>query len=312
MGATLTSMSPILKTQYLGPLREQLNNKIILLNRIEKDMESVVGKNFTIPLHTGRNEGIGAKAEGATLPTAGSQSYKETIVPMRYLYGRIKLTGQTIAAASKDEGAFLRAVDSEMKGLTKDLKTDLNRQLFSDGSGALTLCGTTSNATTVVVSSTAKLRAGMVIDVIKTADGTTGTGAVGVTILTIASSTTFTVASAITTDTDYSVYKNGARNIEVMGLKGICDDADPASGALQGLAVATYTYWKAGDLNNSATNRALTEVLMQSAEDYADQIGDGTCSALFTTYGVRRAYQQLLQAQRIYQNTMKFDAGLSA
>jgi hypothetical protein len=97
---------------------------------------------------------------------------------MKYLYGRIKLTGPSIKAARTNEGAFIRAVESEMKGLTTDLKSSLNRQLYGDASGALTVCGTTSASTSVVVVSTAKLRVGMVIDVLVTADGTTSTGAV--------------------------------------------------------------------------------------------------------------------------------------
>lgn len=311
--ASLTTLDAILKNQYIGPVNEQVNSKIILLNRIDKDNESVSGKNFTIPLHYGRNEGVGARADGGTLPTAGSQSYKEAIVPMRYLYGRIKLTGPSIRAARTSEGAFIRAVESEMKGVTKDLKSGLNRQLYGDGSGALTVCGTTSNSTTVVVASTAKLRAGMPIDVLVTADGTTSTGAAGRTVSSITSSTQFVISgAAITTDNTFSVYIAGSRNLEVMGLGGIVNTTDPAPGALQNLAVATYTWWKASVNSNSGTNRAISETLMQTMLDTVEQAGEGETSAIYTTYGVRRAYQALLQASRIYQNTMKFDAGYTA
>ena len=113
-GSTLSTFDAILKTQYLGPIREQLNSSSVLYSRLEKNEDSVVGKNFTIPLHYGRNEGVGARAEGGTLPDAGNQAYKECIVPMKYQYGRIQITGPTIKAARSNEGAFLRAVDSEM------------------------------------------------------------------------------------------------------------------------------------------------------------------------------------------------------
>ena len=86
MGSTLSTFDAILKTQYLGPIREQLNSSSVLYSRLEKNEDSVVGKNFTIPLHYGRNEGVGARAEGGTLPAAGSQAYKECILPMRYQY----------------------------------------------------------------------------------------------------------------------------------------------------------------------------------------------------------------------------------
>jgi hypothetical protein len=308
MSTTLTSLDAILKNQYLGPVREQINSKIELLKRIETDRESVVGKNFTIPLHYGRNEGIGARSDGGTLPTAGNQSYKETIVPMRYLYGRIKLTGPSIKAAKSNEGAFIRAVESEMKGLARDLKSDLNRQLFGDGTGVLATCGTTSNSTTVTVDSTAKLRVGMIVDIIVTADGTTGTGATGRTITSIPSATTFVISgAAITTDNTFSVYRSGSRNLEVMGIAGICS----ATTTLQGLDVSNYPWWKANVLT-AGSNRAISETLLQTAIDTTYQQSDGEATAIFTTVGVRRAYQALLSADRTYQNTMEFKGGFKA
>lgn len=308
MPTTLTSLDAILKNQYLGPVREQINSKIELLKRIETDRESVVGKNFTIPLHYGRNEGIGARADGGTLPTAGNQSYKETIVPMRYLYGRIKLTGPSIKAAKSNEGAFIRAVESEMKGLARDLKSDMNRQLFGNGTGILATCGTTSASTTVVVGSTSKLRVGMIVDILVTADGTTGTGATGRTITSIPNATTFVISgAAITTSSSYSVYRSGSRNLEVMGIAGICSDTT----TLQGLDVATNPWWKANVLT-AVSNRAISETLLQTALDTTYQQSDGEATVLFTTVGVRRAYQVLLSADRTYQNTMEFKGGFKA
>lgn len=309
MPTTLSTLDAILKNQYLGPVREQINNKIEVLKRLEKDRDSVVGKNFTIPLHIGGNEGIGSIGEGAQLPSAGNQSYKETIVPMRYVYGRIKLTGPSIKAAKTNEGAFIRAVESEMKGISRDLKKEMNRMLFGNGTGALAVCGTTSNSTTVVVASSTKLRIGMVVDILVTANGTTGTGATARTITSIPSSTSIVISgAAITTDNTYSVYRKGSRNLEVMGLEGIFS----ATQTLQTLDVATYPWWKANVLANDGTPRAISETLLQTAIDTTDTNSDGEVTALFTTHGVRRAYQTLLQADRIYQNTKDFDGGWKA
>lgn len=314
MGATLTTLDAILKTQYPGSLvQEQINNKVQLLSRIENDYDSVVGKNFTIPLHYGRNEGTGARADGGTLPTAGAQAYKDCIVPMRYLYHRIKLTGPTIKAAATNQGAFIRAVDSEMRGAERDLRASLNRQLFGDGSAALTVCGTTSDSTTVVVTSTAKLRVGMPIDVLVTADGTESTGATGRTVSSITDATHFVISGAkITTDNTFSVYLSGSRNIEVMGLNGIIAATDPGSGSLQGLDVSTYGWWKANVLSNSGTPRAITETLMQKAIDYVEQYSDGTVSAIYTTYGVKRAYQAVLSALKQYTAPLELKGGYKA
>lgn len=315
MGATLTTISDILKNQYLGPIREQLNNEIVLLSRLEKDDESVVGKNFTIPLHVGRNEGIGSTSDGGNLPDAGNQGYKSCIVPMRYQYGRIQLTGPTMKASASNEGAFIRALEAEMKGLARDLKSDLNRQLYGDGSGILATCASATDATTIVVGSTAKLRVGMKIDILVSATGAATAGVVGTFITGITDATTFTISTGVTTfasvGATYSVYRSGSRNLELMGLGGIISNADPAGGALQGLDVASYAYWKANILTDSS-NRAITEALMQTALDTTEQAGAGKTTALYTSYGVRRAYQALLTTTRQYSNTMELKGGYKA
>ena len=68
--ATMTTLADILKTQYAPAVGEMINHGTPILDRIGKDFDSTQGKDFTIPLHYGRNEGIGARAEGGALPTA--------------------------------------------------------------------------------------------------------------------------------------------------------------------------------------------------------------------------------------------------
>lgn len=151
MALSITTASSILKTVYLPPVRELLDNSTVLLKYLEKEIQDVEGTNFTIPLHTSRNEaaGIGA-AENATLPTAGQQAYTQAIVPAKYLYSRISVSGPVIAATKSNKGSFLRALDSEMKGVTKDTRRAFNRQLHSDGRDALGFW-VSGTGTTVVV-----------------------------------------------------------------------------------------------------------------------------------------------------------------
>ena len=133
----LTGFNEVLKEFYLGPVREQLNSDTILMQRLQRDTESVSGRQIRIPVHVARNEGIGAVAEGGLLPDPGAQAYKELTFKVKYHYGRILLTGPVIFASADDKGSFIRALDSEVKGLVDDLKHDVNRQMFSDGSGII-------------------------------------------------------------------------------------------------------------------------------------------------------------------------------
>jgi hypothetical protein len=81
---------------------------------------------------------------------------------------------------------------------------------------------------------------------------------------------------------------------------------------LQGLDVVTYDWWVANVMVNTAapgTPRALSETLLQQALDTTYTNSNGEVSALFTSVGVRRAYQVLLTNDRIYQNTGEFKGG---
>ncbi len=306
-GATLTSIDPILKNQYLPPIREQMNNDIKLVKRIGSDYDSVVGKNFTIPMHYGRNWGTGARAEGVALMAAGQQAYRESIVPMRHLYGRIQLTGQSIKASSSNAGAFARTLASEVKGVTRDLKKELNRMLAGNGTGILTVCGVTAASTTVVVASTKRLAEGMPIDVLVATTGAVSTGAEGRTVVSITNATTFVISgAAITTDATFAVYRAGNRNLEVMGLEGIILDTDIGGGygALQNLAVASNPWHKS---TVTAVNGAISLTGIQKMLDDVEQAGDGDVSALYTTFGVRRAYQALLMAKKEFSNVRNLD-----
>lgn len=311
MATTLTTLDAILKNQYIGPIRDQLNNSSVLYSRLEKNSDSVVGKNFTIPLHYGRNEGVGARGEGTALPTAGNQAYKECIVPMRYQYGRIRLTGPTMKAARSNEGAFIRAVDSEMRGLEKDMKASMNRQAFGDGTGLLaTVAASGSGTSTVVVDSTAKLRVGMPIDIIVKTTGAATAGVAGTSVASITDTTTFTITDTLagTPAATYGVYIAGSRNNEMMGLSGIVS----TTATLQGLDVANYPWWKATVLANSGSNRAISDTLLQTAIDTLEANSSGRCTAMYTSFGVRRAYQALLTATKQLVNTQELKGGYKA
>ena len=136
-GADLSTLSNILKEYYLGPVAEQLNNTVLLLSRLEAKSEDLVGKRAYVPLHYGRSSGIGARGENAALPAAGSQKYDKAVYDLKYLYGRVGVTGPSMAKTKNEAGAFLQALKSELDGVRNDLKKDLARQIYGDGTGTI-------------------------------------------------------------------------------------------------------------------------------------------------------------------------------
>lgn len=140
---TRATLDAILKDLYLGPIREQLNSDTLLMHRLQKRDDLMVdGKRWVMPLHVGRNVGVQAVGEAVdastgNMPDPGTQQYTQATGKVRYNYGVIQISGPSMASTRTERGAFLTALDSEIKGLVRDFKTDLNRQLWGDGSGRL-------------------------------------------------------------------------------------------------------------------------------------------------------------------------------
>ncbi len=312
----LAFFNSILKEDYLGPIREQLNNSTILLKRLKRNEEDVGGRIAYVPLHTGRNSGIGARADGGALPAAGRQIYNNAQFLCAYNYGRIQVTGPTIAASRKDKYAFVKAVDSEIKGMVKDLKDDLNRQLFGDRSGimATVTVAPGAGAFTFTVDDAMYIQTGMVIDsmtgaVVNNAGMIVTAVNRATNVITV--SVALAAADALVGDT---ICRTGNYGLEMMGLMGIVNNANTRDGQFVGALsrlVAANGFWNANVLANGGVNRNLTLDLMQQGFD-ASEIEGGEVSLIITSYDQRRRYLALVKADGRFVNNLKMDGGFEA
>src|SRR5438445_11602811 len=114
-GLRPSTADAVLKEDYLPGVREQLNNNTFLAT-VEKNSEDITGRRAVLALHLKRNAGIGARAEGGTLPSAGVQGDFDEEVQLRHNYARIQVTGQTIKAMASDKTSFVRAVRPALAG----------------------------------------------------------------------------------------------------------------------------------------------------------------------------------------------------
>jgi len=131
---TILALDAVLKDYYIGPLQEQLNNEVMVLNMFEKAKISWAGKQGVVPVHVDRNSGVDFKAEGAELPGAESQGTKRLTFTAAYLYGRFEVTGPAIAAAAKGGTAsFIGALELEMDKLKDDIRNAADRTAISGG-----------------------------------------------------------------------------------------------------------------------------------------------------------------------------------
>ena len=135
MTATLADFASILKEFYLGPVQEQLNNEVLVLQIMEKATVDWNGRLCHIPLHVGRAAGAtGYVAESGALPAASQQDYRNYVVNARFLYGRFEVTGPAIASAGKGgKNSFIGWADAEMDKLVSDVKNSADEACFSGG-----------------------------------------------------------------------------------------------------------------------------------------------------------------------------------
>jgi hypothetical protein len=327
MAFDYTAASPILKEVYLPALQELLNNATPLLASMEKEIVPVEGGNFVISIHRTRNNAAAiGRSENSTLPTAGQQGYVRAIVPVKQLYSRINVSGKAIAATRSNKGAFLRALEAEMKYVMTDTKRGLNRQLNGDGTGALaywTGADDTSPATVDdnLGNGTTQLGVGAVTcDLIDASDNSTKVGnSIVVTrgaVSTASTSVSWTGTVSGSADGDYLVLEDTLGE-EMTGIQGVISDANPTllTGGLHGLPVATYPDWKAIVIGDDSAKVDLTFPLLQQlvSRIVSESAIDETELKMFHCHpAMRDTYVKLCQDERVFYNVMKLDGGWEA
>jgi hypothetical protein len=317
-GATLSTLDKILKDFYLPPVAEQLNNTILLMQRLESRSEEIFGKQAVVAVHKQRNAGVGVASDGGALPTAGNQGYDRAVYDLKYLYGRVQVTGPSMAKTASEAGAFLRALKSELDGIRQDLRKDLARQAYGSkhGNGLIEKCGATSASTTVVLNSAEALRKGhiqlgMKIDIGTAADPDSIAEDREVTAVNLSTPSITIDGAAVTTTTSHFVSRANNGLAEITGLQEIV--ADATGTALGGLDpdTAGSEYWDNQRLMNSGTPRAISVTLMAQAMSLAG-MSDAEISLICSTFGIQRSLFELLQQSQRFVNTQEFKGGFTA
>lgn len=320
MTFTRTTADAVLKEFYLPGIRNVLNNEVFLLSQIEQNTEDVEGRRAVLSINTGRNEGVGARAEMGTLPTAGQQRYAEERVSLKYNYGRIEISGPVMRSMGSDRGSFTRALQSETQGIVRDLRNDINRQLYGNGTGqiggALTAAGPTNTLTLGTNTATAmrQLRIGMVIDIGTAADPTSLATSRTITATSPSAGTVTISGAAVTTLTTHFIYRAGSGGVvgstqkELTGLAAQIN----SSGTLWNIDPATHPEWVSYVNDNAGTPRAVTEDMFIEAQQEVNIASGEELNLWITSSGVHRNVSGLLTSIKRFPNTLELRGGYTA
>lgn len=310
MGATLASIDATLKEVYEGDVRRQLQDEMVALKRVTRSSDGVSnetnGKYVTFPVHVRRNGGLGSRNEAEALPNAGQQGYAAARLALKSDYLGIELTGHAIDMSDSNPKAFAKSLDEEMERGRVDFKKDLNRQIYGNGSGAITTVRSVVTSTTIpVVDARAFWVGAHVIDIV-TAPSTVVASARTVTArdLTPGANTITISGAAVTTVVGQLITITGSVNREITGLGAIVAN----TGVLYNINPATEPEWTSEVDSAGGTPRALSEALMLRLVDRIRARG-GKTTAILTDDGSFRAYWALLSQLRGFTNTTKFDGG---
>jgi len=135
---SLSTVNELFKTKY-GKLSEKIyNSENVLLSRVKKTND------FTgNDLKTTMPKGFGGSVGSGSLPAANPKTYLQMTVKPKKLYARMTIDRESMMASQDNAGSFVRLLQESIKNSVESYSRNLERILFSDGTGALgTMAGT--------------------------------------------------------------------------------------------------------------------------------------------------------------------------
>ena len=305
MALTMAKAEQALKEWYLPGLQYQLNVANPVLAMIERDKESVAGAEIVMALRYGRTGGIGNRADDGLLPTPNSRKTKQAKWETKNIFAQIAITDKTMKASRNKDGAFLSLLEADLEDAQADAKDNQARQVFGDGTGKMATTGAVTTGNTFPVDSVRFFAEGQYVDVLSSDGSTVKAEQREVTSVDdISNEITLDGAAFTTTSTDIVVI-HGNYGAELTGFGAVFTPDN----TLYGINRAQNKWFNptVKDLGGE-----ISEVSIQEQIDNTERRAGGKTNFLLSSYGVRRAYQELQLANKRITDVMKLEGGFEA
>ena len=305
MTMTMAKAQEALKLFYLPSVQYQLNTANPVLSMIERDKQSVVGSEIRMALRYGRSGGVGNRADDGDLPTPNSRKTKQAKWDTKNIFARIAITDKTMKSSRSKEGAFISLLEADLDDAMADAKDNMARQVFGDGTGIMTKTKANGTATTtLLVDSVQYMAEGQLVDVLDASGNAKATNREVIVVDDVANSITISGAGITTAATDI-VTIAGNYGQELTGFGAVFKQ----NNTLYGIDRSVNKWFNP---TTHALNGEISEVAIQKQIDDVDRKAGGKTNFLLSSYGVRRAYQELQLANKRITDVMKLEGGFDA
>ena len=270
---SLDEANKLFKIKYEKLSENVYNSANVLLGRVKKSYD-FVGEKIQITIPSSFSGGVGS----GSLPKANTALYQRAELQAKKMYAVVEIDRETIKAALKDEGSFVRATKEVVKKGVESFMRNMSRTLFNDGSGKLGTAASGDVADSSVATSGVKLQ----ITDMKEANfeerdlvdfGT----AQAVEILEVLPETGEIILKATNTEstpnsgvfdvpglaTSGDIYMQGSQDNDPQGLKGVIkSEAELAADGVTDLyTVPVGRRWSAGHSENAQSAAISTDML---------------------------------------------------
>lgn len=295
-----------LKSFYLHGLRNQINDSSAILAEMERNEESVSGAEIVMALKYGRNGGVGNRADTGDMPTSNPRKRKQARWETKNVFAHIQISDKTIAASRNKAGAFADLLEADLDDAKTDAMDSVSRQIFGNGTGVVATITTGVTGVTFACSGGVdNLSEGQYVDIYDTTLVTAKATAREISAVNY-DSNTFTITGAnVTVIATDQVVVAGSLNQELTGFGAVFT----AGNTLYNVDRASFPFFNP---HVYALNGELDEVAIQGRIDEVEKRAGGKTNFLSGSYGVRRAFQNLMTATRQIVDSVSLKGGYSA
>lgn len=309
MATNIQYYESILKEVYAPAISKEFIRNKPLLEKLEKSTEyaDIAGRYYYVPVALLANQSIGTAGEYDNI-TSPTQTVTQGAKYFSYIqWGLARLSERALKASTSFDAAWENLKSFEFASIIENLRQNVNRQLYADGSGKLTTCGAATSTNTIPISDPKYIFKNMFVDILHS-NGTVLVSNVQVAAVNRGTSPTMTITgSPITTVATDFVVRSGSYNKEWDGLAKIVQP----TGAVGGIdpATAGCQNWAA---YRDTTGGAVGMPLIQKAFDAIELVG-GTVDLIVTSYGVYRAMANYMEQQKRIpvDGTVKLSGGMT-